>query len=272
MSLGELTLTEYTWQLSYCRRYNGTDYDDYDSEAGSYDRSGAGTLMWEDTDDYMYWGHSSAFLSLGFFKHTSGDYGALTWEYYTTGSGWTSFTPFHDSTSGFSRNGYIAWEAQSVPSWAATTVDGTNAYWVRASVASVATAAKFYSFLRNLTLSPPLRLMPSSDLERFSFDISGGIVANDIAYTGPNRLSVQCFQPSIGMANIGLLYQWWHDRTKLYIDDEATSTTPDPDTDAYFKQYVGYLTEIRGEVESPSKMAPQEYSLEFAIQSVSTMM
>lgn len=272
---GKLLLIQIGDYAPYVRLWDnsGAAYVDYDAEAATM--IGTAQPMWEQVADVMYWGDTAAFNSIGFGMLTSGVYGALAWEYWN-GAAWTVFIPIHNSTnngtSDFGQSGWIAWDTTDLASWAATTVDGTSAYWVRATVASVTTVAEFYNFMRTCTLEPPLVVRPIYERPRFARDVDGVNRKLDITYTGPTKLNVDCTLKALEMDDVNLLWDILNDRSKVCIIDPAQSATIDPDSDAYFKQYTGYLTKISDDIASPSKMEGFIYMLEFEIEEVETIL
>lgn len=272
---GKLLIIQIGDYAPYVRLWDnsGAAYVDYDAEAATM--LGTAQPMWGQVADIMYWGDDAAFNSIGFGMLTSGEYGALTWEYWN-GAAWASFTPIHNSTnndiSDFGKSGWIAWDTTDLTSWATTAIDGTTAYWVRAKVASVTTVAEFYNFMRTCILEPPLVVRPIYERPRLSRDVDGINRKLDITYTGPTKLVVDCKLVALGMADVTLLWDICNDINKVCILDPAQSATIDPDSDAYFKQYTGYLTKISDDVASPSKMEGYEYQLEFEIEEVETIL
>jgi len=275
MATNEITLTEQTGQFLYCRRYNGATYDNYDTEALT--RVGTQQDMMADTSDFMYWGAAAAFQKIGFRMHTAGDYGALTWEYWS-GAGWSTFTPILDDTNGFENHGYVAWG--TLANWAANTEDGQSAFWIRISAASVSTTAKFYSFLLNVTLHPPLGLPVPANPDLFHRDINGTLYASDVTYTGPYTISVECTFKALNtdssgseLETLNLLAWLIRNKVKLDIIDEAQTATPDPQLDSFYKSYAGYLTGMTPTAwPAYGKMRPGEFTLEFQIDTATAMM
>jgi len=270
MANDQVKITELSPTLEYCRRYNGATYDDYDAEALSVE--GTPQTMWGGATHVMYWGADSKFYGIGFDRDTAGAYGAITWEYWDSGtSSWQTLTPFHESTDGFTQNGYIAW-AEPGGTWAATTVDGQSAYWVRASVIRVTTAATFYSMLRNLTLDPAFLVRPELERDRFTVDINGTIRKTDLAQEGPIHLKIKCHQPSLTYDDIVLLQGFYHHRSKLFVEDLAQTATPDPDQDAFYSDYTCYIRLNDGKILSPGKMEPDTYEIDFQVESANLIL
>ncbi|KPL08314.1 hypothetical protein AMJ86_01165 [bacterium SM23_57] len=252
---------------------SASNYVDYDAEAATM--LGTAQPMWEQTADIMYWGNTAAFNNIGFGMLTSGVYGDLTWQYWN-GAAWAAFTPIHNNTnngiSDFGQSGWIAWDTTDLASWAATTIDGTNAYWVRATVASVTTVAEFYNFMRTCILKPPLIVRPRYDKPRLYRDVDGINRKLDISYTGPTKLIVDCTLKALEMDDVNLCWDILNDRSQVCVLDPAQHATIDPDSDAYFKQYKGYITNISDDIASPSKMEGYAYQIEFDIEEVDTIL
>lgn len=90
--------------------------------------------LWDEVDDIVYIGNDNIFLfvELKFDTVGVGNSGRgidPTFEYWN-GSAWTAFVPV-DTTNGGTFNGMYAWNNTIVASWAKTTVNSQNAYWVR---------------------------------------------------------------------------------------------------------------------------------------------
>lgn len=266
-------VTQITAPATYCRRYNGATYDDYDSEAWSI--AGTGQFMHQDTADVMYWGHSAAFYRLGFKAHTAGSYGARTWEYWN-GSAWTAFTPVYEGTSGFSTHGYWCWDTLS--GWAATTVDSVSAYWIRCSVASVTTAAKFYNFLPQVMFQAPIILELDPPVSLYYRDVNGTNRPRDVPYTGPQGGGFNCRLPSLktattfGWENM-VLFWWWRDnRKELKLEDLRVTSPVDPTQDAVYKSFTGYLDETPPRVASPAGQDADSYRVHFTFHSAEALL
>lgn len=261
MARDEIIITELDGAFTYCRFYDGASFTSYDAEALTV--AGTQKDLWADTSDFVYWGHSATFGMLGFRYHTAGSYGARTWEYWN-GSAWTSFSPFYDGTSGFSAHGYIAWDKSVLTGWTANSVNSQSAYWVRASVASVTTQAKMYSFLANMTTRPPVvPIPPPGDI--YTRDLTGEAHLKDTAFVHPAEIELECKFKTFSMAEINLLRLWHTSGTTLFIDDQAQSSTPDPTEDAYYQDYTGHLVALPGHMISPHKMKTDAYNLRFSV-------
>jgi len=95
----------------------------------------------EAVNDAVYFGHTVPFCELAIDIGTAGVYSgdALAWEYWN-GSAWTALTLEADRTDTTAGNGLRSFQQDGAihfipPStWAATTVDGQSAYWIRARV------------------------------------------------------------------------------------------------------------------------------------------
>jgi len=280
MSRKEVRITQTDDYPEYCRRDSGGSVaDDYDSDVN--DLTGAGNALWSADSDIMYLGWDAI---PGTFGYRVGDtapvVGAITWAYSNGAAGWTAFNgsnPFHDSTNGFTADGYVA--VQNPPgasAWGKDTIDGTDAYWIKLTIASYTTTGKFLNWLRNMTLQNRLDVKPTLASNRQYKDTGGTLRKRDIVNTGVTALSVRCQTRATGdnqstpqgQPNLSLLWYWWENQSTLYIEDLAVSTVPDLDIDAYFKDYTGWLASIPGDVESPSKMKlGNGYELAFDIQS-----
>lgn len=245
-----------------CFRYNGSTYDNYSTDASTI--FGTQKELWADTNDIMYWGQdSAAWKYLGFYLHTAGSYGSLTWEYWN-GSTWASFTPAYEGTAGFSQNGYVM--LGTLASWASTTVNSQAAFWVRASVASVTTAAQMYNFLLNVFIDAPHVLMPGEYAEGYVRDVNGTVRKRDIAVTHALKLAVDCRARCLTMRDVNLLRYLRDARERLYLHDWAQTATPNPTIDSFYSAYnVLYCTLVDPQVAAAGKMRPDSYTLEFDI-------
>ena len=254
--------------FDYCRRYNGATYDDYDAEMKTF--LGTQRPFWADNADIIYIGADAAFYSIGMYLHTAGSYTGMQWQYWS-GAAWSNFTPFHDSSASFSADGYMAWGALS--GWASTTVDGQAGYWIRASVTAVTTAAQVYSLLRHVVLLPPVVFQSTRDgAARFYIDVNGALQLSDCAYKGPTALTVRCRQVALHMDDLNLLHLLDESECKVTVIDLAQTATPDPDLDSYFSAYGGYIVRCAEAVVAASKMEPDTYEIEFAIESVTEIL
>ena len=225
--------------------------------------------------DYIYFGWDAKTYLLGFRYETAGTLGAATWEYWD-GLAWSAFTPYHDSTATFSQHGYVAWGL--LATWDTTNKGGdlpATAYWIRCTVASVTTPPKFYHFMLNLDMEGPLILDPQYQTEHTYFDINGTVREADLVYYGPTHASLDATNIAASMDDMNLL---WYFRdgggagpVYLNIYDYAQSVTKDPDADAYFVDYYGYIQRMPGRAESPQKMDAETYTIDFKIQSVTTL-
>lgn len=271
-------ITQIDGYPEYCRRYNGATYDDYDDEVHAYD--GTEADLWGGAAHILYWGSASKFKSMGFrVGSVVPDVGTITWQYSSGASGWTAFdgnNPFHNSTDGLTQDGYLAWQdpPASGTAWAAHTHSGAlpSAYWVRASIASHTTTGKFYHFLRNVLLKPPVKLKPVLPAGRMFYDLASEQRKTDLAYDGPTRLLLHCEQIATvdgdadTMPNLTLLWYWFDDRSQLFIEDLAQSTIPNLTTGAFYKDYTARFANVPGEMESPYKMLPDGgYELAFTV-------
>ena len=87
-------------------------------------------------NDAYYWGQRYPFGRLRLTIGTAGVGTAITWEYYN-GSAWASIPGISDATTGFTA-GTSTYNVGFTPpaNWARTTVDGKDAYWIRARVST----------------------------------------------------------------------------------------------------------------------------------------
>ena len=183
---------------------------------------------------------------------------------------WTILTPLHNSTSTFSTDGWLAW---SIPGdWELRTVDSQSAYWVRATqTAAAPTPAQALHLLENVTLDPPILIDPDDIRERIHWDVNGVTRKHDMGFTGPAKLLIECTQLALSMADISLVWYWWDLRRKVYIKDLAQSTPLDFTADSYFRAWTGRIDKMPPRAMSPEKMDPEDYNLEFKIESVTTL-
>lgn len=266
----------------YCRRDNGVGFDDYDSDIG--DLSGAGNPLWGGAAHVMYFGADAKFMSMGLRLVSAPSIGAITWEYSDGAAGWVAFNgsnPFHDSTSDFTVDGFMAWQdPPGASAWGKNTVDGTEAYWIRASIGGHTGTGNFLNFLRNQTLQGPLRLAAQIPAGNVFRDISDDLQSADVAYTGPTTLTISCklkatIHPTTlkGGPNLALLHYWWQNRAALFIEDLAQSTAPpDLDCESYWKDYTGRLSKGAGDHIAPFKMSSSGYELHFMISAVTAVL
>lgn len=261
-----------------CFFFNGVaTYTDLSSHAASI--HGTQQLVLGDTNDKLYIGAPTAsgtWKRFGFFAHTLGSYGALTWEYWN-GSAWTSFTPQYDGTAGFTANGYV--QVGTLSGWAATDNGATitEGYYIRISAASVTTAAYFYNLLPMVTLKPPLVLIPGDELPGLVRDINGTLYTRDIPLTHSLSLHIDARQRAVTLADLNLLRYWRDNRIALTIYDEArtasggTQGTAVLTTDSFYYVYTGYLTKLDGKVSAALKMEPDTWGMDFELNTASAI-
>ena len=272
MSIDQVTITQYSDNIDYCRVYNGSTYTDCDAEAVSI--GGTPFTLWQDNDDYVYVGKDETFAYVGFRVATAGvGYGTFTLEYWD-GAAWSTLTALFNNTTSFSESGYIAW---SIPGdWAETTVDSTEAYWVRViqDEASPATPATAYHLMRNITLDPPLHVLgPEFEYPRTYRDINGVVRNKDLTYAGPSRLTIEITQIACTFANMQLFNDWQYYRNDLYIEDEAVTSPIEIGEDSYYRIMEGKLVGAPTNMKAAGKMrlAPAGYyPLVFEIDTVVT--
>lgn len=275
-------ITQTNGTPDYCRRYNGATYDDYDSHVA--DLSGAGNAMWAGSSHIMYWGWDTKPGSMGLRLVSAPAVAGLKFEYSDGGAGWPDFdgdNPFWDGTTDMTVDGYMAWESKPGASvWAAETVDGQSAYWLRASITGHTTTGMFLNFCRNLTLQGPLELKANIPPNVFK-DINDVHQNKDVAYTGPTELTLACknkatIQTTLaapkGMPGLTLLLYWWENLGRLYIEDLAQATVPDLTCESYWKNYTGVLTRGPGDKAAPFKMMPGGYEIYFSISAATAVL
>lgn len=117
--------------------------------------------------DYFYIGYSAVWYG-AILRFSQFNINAITVAaQYWNGAAWTAFatnTPLIDDTQGLSRDGYLSWKG-TLTSWAANTVDGTSAFWIRFNVSAALSAAVEISEIRVATSQPRAtlwRLRPST--------------------------------------------------------------------------------------------------------------
>lgn len=116
----------------------------YDNGAGAYSSNYAGVATWSPfgnnantgNQDGIYFGVvGTTWANLYFNLTTAAAYTAtLQWQYWN-GSAWTNFSP---TATDFKSTGTlgVTWSAASLSGWAATTVNGASAYWVRVIISA----------------------------------------------------------------------------------------------------------------------------------------
>lgn len=150
--------------------YDGSAFTDNTDEASS--EWGTEFTLLEDTADYTYVGAGSAFGGVSFNFHTPGGNISLDIEYWN-GSAWAALTKSSDTTEDtdinvqWVQNGSIGWTAPG--DWAQTTVDGTNAYWVRFSTSSTPTRTPKAYFVSPTDSVITLLQLSRKDLEDMNF-------------------------------------------------------------------------------------------------------
>jgi hypothetical protein len=277
MSIDEVKIWQTSDVPTKCFRYNGSTYDDYSAFLFSATNTTAKEL-WADSADIIYVGSTSLFYLIGFTVATApAGYGTFTFEYSKGATVWGTLTVRHNSTSGFSNNGWIAYVVPG--DWAVDTVNSVAGYyWIRASqdAASPGTPATAYNLLPNLTLAAPLitdALFPDADVDFSRDSNTGEVKKTDKIYSGPQRLGIDCTNLAVTMADMNLLVHWRHYRRRLYIEDQAFTSPLAFSTDAYFKSFRGYVSALDGKHLSPDKMdAVEMYRLEFKVDTPITLM
>jgi len=129
--------------------YNsGASFTDNTAEAASPSGTAFNLISYSGTN-YLYMGRADPFRGVFFKLLTNGNYGAVTWAYpaYTGASAtgtWTALTMVGASGLSASPSG-ASW---TIPTdWTPVTINSTQRYWVRASAATVTTAAAAYQVL-----------------------------------------------------------------------------------------------------------------------------
>jgi hypothetical protein len=131
--------------LDYVYMFDGVStYTNHSVEADT--AAGTPFTILADNNDKLYCGKATQFKRFVIDVQTAAvGYTAVTWEYWN-GSTWTTLTTA--GTADFSADGTVTF---TIPgSWAKTTVNGINAYWIRAqqTAASPATPATLLSIGR----------------------------------------------------------------------------------------------------------------------------
>lgn len=266
-----------TTGIDVCRLWDNSAaaFVDYDAAAVDYDATSSSEGL-DQAADFLYFGNETGgtagvpakFEKIGLRLDTVADYGALTWEYWS-GAAWASFTPDYEGTEGFEINGYVSWRSASLSGWAANSVNSTTAYWIRVSAASVATALDFFHFLRNTKLDPPVKLRADIETDGLTRDVNGVLRDKDSGAGGTGTLSALCTRRALLMTEINMIEAFRYYRQKVYIEDLAVSSTPNPGTDAFFSNYTGRVRLISPRILSPGKMdLSGRYPIDFLIQSV----
>ena len=139
--------TDENWSAAW--RWNAASWDNNTTEANS--AGGIPFPFLSATGQYFYLGQASnPFLGAEFDLSTFGSYGAQTWQYWN-GSSWSNLTI--SQSYNFTADGTVRWDLPT--DWAKRSFsagdphtlappDGTSRYWVRLSIASVATIAYVY--------------------------------------------------------------------------------------------------------------------------------
>ena len=116
---------------------------------------GTATSILNTSSYYLYLGDTEKFDMAVFDVATSGNLGALTWEFYN-GSAWTTFTPSSgrlrydvDETGAgsgydFNMDGVEMFPSNVLSTWATTAVNSVTKYWIRVTAASVTTIPQMY--------------------------------------------------------------------------------------------------------------------------------
>ncbi len=116
--------------------YYGSAYTDVTTAASN--TTLADTQMVRGVGDMIYFGKTTQFDSLSWYLSTNGGGGAVAWEYWN-GTTWATLTLTTALNINFLGTGYAAFTAPA--DWAATSVNGTSEYYVRARVSTLFSTA-----------------------------------------------------------------------------------------------------------------------------------
>lgn len=143
-------------------------YVDYTKEART--RAGTSFTIFSATSKYLYLGHEEKFDMAFFDIDTTGDLGALTWEYSSGSSSWTEFAPAYDrmdadgAAYGFDKDGAEFFLDNLVTNWESATHNSVAAYYIRVrSAASVTTAPS----VKSIEVRPRASYCTTQDVFRF---------------------------------------------------------------------------------------------------------
>ena len=271
---GKVQILMMTGAPDYCRRDNtgGGSFDNLDTQVAKLPIVTAENQnLIADTNDVFYLGCDTLWYGFGVCLNTFGDYGTgIYYEYYNDDEeDWVEFEPLYDSTEMFSAHGVVVWG--DLENWGALEVNGQSAYWIRIKSTSVTTAAKWYNFLRNVTIHEPFKLETKTLNGGLFDDIQGNIQKTDITdYGNRGFLSLTDLDiMSCSQEDIHNLKKWERDRDQLWIVDLARTDPVDFSVDAFIRNYVGYCTAINGAVESPHKEA-FPFAIEFKFEDIVT--
>jgi len=235
----------------------------------------AAVKLWEDASDVMYVGKAAAFGFVGYGMAVAPvGYGTFAAEYSIAGPSWATLTVLDNNTSGFTQRGFLEWVIPGA--WASITINGTAAYWIRVSQGAVSpsVAAQIYHLLPNMTLNPPLTVKPEPVLgpdQRFHYDISETLRQTDTDGKQARKLTIGCTHLAATMMQLNMMRYWLDYEKRLLIEDLSLTDPPSMTTDAMYKTYSGFLVTLPGEIESPGKMIPAEYSIEFFTDTITSL-
>ena len=90
------------------------------------------STIFDNDNDVLYIGEAAQFSDIDVVMNTFAGGAGIdpVFEFSISGPGWTVFTPI-DNTAGFREDGLISWIPSDLTSWAAVTVNGQSAFWVR---------------------------------------------------------------------------------------------------------------------------------------------
>ncbi len=115
--------------VGYARDSTGGVHTDF---TAAFNSSAIDSTMFDNDNDVIYIGEDATFNEIDVVLNTAAGGAGIdpVFEFSIAGPGWTAFTPI-DNTEGFRVDGDIIWETADLTSWAAVTVDGQSAFWIR---------------------------------------------------------------------------------------------------------------------------------------------
>lgn len=226
--------------------------------------------LWSNLTDTFYFGAVPAFSVAGFRVGTIvPDHTGFTVEYYDSGSAWTPLAFHHDSTQGFTQDGFITW---TVPgTWALTTVDGASAFFMRVRSTGVNTAGRGHHFMPVIQGGPAIILLPkfAPKDKRYTRDMNATLYRKDVVQKFVESVSVDCSQISFTHPELNYLRYLIEYRHKCRLTDLASNLglggVISFSLDAYYKWFEGYITGQLDKTASPFKMKPDQYMLEMDV-------
>lgn len=144
---GSLSTPGVAQAFTAVKTFNGTTFATDTTDANDGDSNDLGLTA--GVGHIWYFGCANVWEGFRVQKNTNTAFigGQLSWEYWN-GSSWTSFTPNvvfgvdihlnNNDTTGAVNCQYneLAWDSSILTGWATTTVDGVNAYYIRATIVS----------------------------------------------------------------------------------------------------------------------------------------